>query len=458
MAEKTWRETGDGNELARSILHPNKNGQFDLADHDNGLPIRFADSANLDAFSRLRVGIPQILWEEKSLYDKNLHTHQEIISGGGSSSTYRSNESSIRLTAGTGATDKVIRQTKKYIPYIPGHSQTTFITFNLTAQPVVNNYKRVGRFDDNNGMFIEWNNTDIRAVIRTDTSGSASDAAYWIQADWNLDTLNGSRNKGNPSGINLDLTKTQILVIDFQWLGVGRVRFGFDIDGNITYFHEVNHANIDLLVYMRTPNLPIRTEVSNSSTTSGANSLDSICSSVVSEGSLEPLGHDYSISTGVSGVSVGQTRVPVMAFRQSLTYNSKVNRRIAFLNSLSILSLGDNIIYEVVQYPDPDITITGGWVDLDVNHSSMQYAIGTNITVNSETGAHPFFKDYVTSATQGSKTSPGAISQGLSVRTHHNEMLVNYDGTACEVIVIWATALSATGSTVYGTGNFVEYD
>jgi hypothetical protein len=457
MATRTWPETANGNTVARSLLHPRANGQFDLVDHDNGLPVSFADSPSTDAFSRLRVDIPKIVWEGKAIYGKDSHSYQEAITGAGSSAVWRTNEASVRLTCDTGVADKAVRQTKKYFPYIPGHSQVSFFTFNLIAQPEVNRVKRVGRFDANDGMFLEWNATDIRFVVRTSTSGSPVDTSYASQADWNLDTLDGTNSKDNPSGEQLDLTKTHILVIDYQWLGVGRVRFGFDIGGVITYCHEFNHANTETIVYMQTPNLPVRYEISNSGATSLSDYMDMICSSVVSEGGDQPLGHDYALDIGNAGVAVGQTRVPVLAMRQSLTFNGKVNRRIALLNTIGILSLGDNIIYEVTQYPIPDITITGGWVDLDTDHSTMQYAVGSNIVVNSETGAHPFYKDFAASSSLGSKVTPGAANAAIGVRTHHNEMLVNYDGTACEVIVVWVTALSATGSTVHVTANCLEY-
>jgi hypothetical protein len=269
--------------------------------------------------------------------------------------------------------------------------------------------------------------------------------------------MDGSGNKNNPSGVTLDLTKTHIVIIDYQWLGVGRVRVGFDIGGSILYVNEFPHANIGTIVYMGTPNLPVRYEVSNTGISPSTNYIDAICSGVVSEGAVQPLAHDYSAGVGVTGVSVGQTRVPVLALRQSLTYNGKVNRRISVLNSVNMLSLGDNVLYEVVQYPTPDIAITGGWVSVDADHTSLQYAVGANIVVNTAVGAHSFYHDYLTSATQGQKVSPGAANTALGLRTHHNEMLVNYDGTACEVLVIWATSLSVTGSTVYAEANCLEY-
>ena len=74
------------------------------------------------------------------------------------------------------------------------------------------------------------------------------------QAHFNLDTMDGT----GPSGVPLDLTKSQIFVIDYEWLGVGRVRFGFVFAGAIVYCHDAVFANTVGSVYMSTPNNPLR--------------------------------------------------------------------------------------------------------------------------------------------------------------------------------------------------------
>ena len=41
------------------------------------------------------------------------------------------------------------------------------------------------------------------------------------------------------TGLELDFTKAQLFVIDMEWLGVGRVRFGFYAYGRIYYCHQI---------------------------------------------------------------------------------------------------------------------------------------------------------------------------------------------------------------------------
>lgn len=66
------------------------------------------------------------------------------------------------------------------------------------------------------------------------------------------------------SGYTIDISKMQMSFIDFSWYGAGTIRWGFRaIDGDITYCHQVAHNNINLKAYMRAGNLPGRYEAQN---------------------------------------------------------------------------------------------------------------------------------------------------------------------------------------------------
>ena len=141
---------------------------------------------------------------------------------------------------------------------------------------------RMGLFDDNNGIFLQRSNNTISLVVRSNVSGSPSDSNYATQANWNIDKMDGT----GLSGLTLDFSKSQILTFDFEWLGVGCVRVGFVVDGNVFYCHQFNHANNITGVYMSTPNLPLRYQIEN--TGSGiASSIECICCAVLSEGEIE---------------------------------------------------------------------------------------------------------------------------------------------------------------------------
>ena len=67
-----------------------------------------------------------------------------------------------------------------------------------------------------------------------------------------------------PSGFELDITKMQMAYIDYSWYGAGKARFGFKArTGDVLYFHEYVHNNLFTEAYMRSGNLPARYEVLN---------------------------------------------------------------------------------------------------------------------------------------------------------------------------------------------------
>jgi len=80
------------------------------------------------------------------------------------------------------------------------------------------------------------------------------------QSDWNIDRFDGT----GISGFNLDITKMQMMYIDYTWYGAGFVRFGMrDAYGNVNYCHKVRNNNVNNQAYMRSGNLPARYEVAN---------------------------------------------------------------------------------------------------------------------------------------------------------------------------------------------------
>ena len=142
-----------------------------------------------------------------------------------------------------------------------------------------NSHQRIGLFDDQNGVFFDQVDGVLGVTIRSYTTGTAVDT-HITEASWNIDKMDGT----GVSGVTIDTTKTNIFIIDLQWLGVGRVRFGFDIDGMIFWCHEVNNANTRNVVYMSTPRLPIRYEVENTGASSALDDFRQICSTAIAEG------------------------------------------------------------------------------------------------------------------------------------------------------------------------------
>lgn len=278
----------------------------------NKVGIYGADTPSIDAFGRWRTSNPYTMFDSKQLWDSQPFLWSD--SGSASTSTTHSiNKAATTIAVSNTTSGKRIRQTFTRFNYQPGKSQEILLTY-AGLQSTTGVIKRVGYFDDNNGIFLESSGSDINLVVRSNVSGSATNTRI-SQSDWNLDTMDGN----GESTINLDFSKTQISFIDFEWLGVGRVRAGFVIDGNVIYAHDFYHANILPTVYMSTPILPLRYEISNDGT-GQASSFDHICASVMSEGGREFTGvvrhkHNLNVSLntdthyGLIGIRLNPSRL-----------------------------------------------------------------------------------------------------------------------------------------------------
>jgi hypothetical protein len=166
--------------------------------------------------------------------------------------------------------------------------------------------KRAGYFDNTNGIFLELAGVGSVSFVRR--SGSATPTTTAPQATWNLDTMDGT----GPSGVTLDWNQTTILTLDFEWLGVGSIRCGFVINGQIIYAHRFDCANISPAVYMSTPNLPLRYEI-----VGGAGSLDCICGTVISEGGIEATGSAFGVYSPRSTNVANNARTTLLSIRHA---------------------------------------------------------------------------------------------------------------------------------------------
>jgi len=295
------------------------------------------DGSSKDAFGRLRVSAPFNLFDVTFPNDKQPLLFDESISGG-ASSAHGTNRACVDMTVGTASGDKVIRQSKMYCKYQPGRSQQVLLT-GVVGAAKENVRKRIGYFDAQNGIFLEQASAGLSVVRRTFTSGVAVDNAV-PQASWNIDTLDGY----GVSGIVLDTTKTQIFVIDMQWLGVGRVRIGFEIGGVFIPVHQFLHANILTDVYMTTATLPVRYEIENTGASASPTVLTQICAAVIAEGGYSPRYASRAIAA-VTGVSVGTTVRPLISIRLASAY---VRKQI-FLKMATVMgAAADEILLQVI--------------------------------------------------------------------------------------------------------------
>ncbi len=398
----------------------------------NEIAIKSADSPSIDAFGRLRMSNPLTIFDSKMVVDNlPLFWDDAETSGSGTSSAYNGNQASVTLGVSNTTAGIRVRQTKRRFNYQPGKSQLIFLTFAIGSGGI-GITKRIGYYDDNDGIFLEQNNTTINLVIRTNTSGSPVDSTKVSQSNWNIDTMDGL----GPSGVTLDINKTQILIIDFEWLGVGRIRIGFIINGMINYVHQFLNSNNLSLVYMSVPNLPARYEISNDGT-GAANDLTQICSSVISEGGLDLLGSQRSIDRGVSALTTlnDSNLYPLVSIRLKSTHLCIS----VFIEHFNVLcSTGSDFRFCLILNP----TVVGTALNFTgLLNSAIEYDV-TSTNATTVTGGTQIFSSYAADTNKSSSI----ISNSVNILT----LGAKIDGTR-DVLVLCAQRIGSQSEDFFGT-------
>lgn len=418
------------------------------------------DTTASDAFGRQRVAEPFTLGDYKHLYaiDSNFINS---ISGTGSTITFRPNQACARLQTGIGSTAYCIHQTKSYHHYQPGKSQLIFSSFNFYA-PQQNATKRTGYFDDRDGIYLEQvglstsNGVDVGIgthnwVIRTFTSGIATEIRV-PQSQWNKDKCDGT----GASGFNIDFTKTQLAFIDFQWLGVGRVRCGFAHNGQLITAHEFLHSNNLDKVYISNPNLPVRCEIRNTAVGVGA-SFDQICATVASEGGYAESGIDFShtMTTTRTTPTPAGTEFPLIAIRLKNSFQGYPNRISVRLNNISMYCETNSVLFKVVKLPNSSSTYISNADSLTWTSAGDNSGVEYCVNATSYTDGDQFASGYVPSGASQNSLSP--VASGELTAAKKNIIVQNIDSTNSEVYAIVVRTITTTGNATASVAASIQW-
>jgi hypothetical protein len=385
-----------------------------------------------DAFGRLRVSQASVLFDSKQVYDEQPLLWTTSTTGG-ASIAHRPNEASSRLTVSGAGGDVAIRQTRRVFNYNPGYSQLCLATFNMRGA-VDNVEKSVGLFNAQNGIAYVLNGTTNRLFrLRSFTSGAAVDTDV-PQASWNIDPLDGA----GPSGKTLLDDRTNIFILDFEWLGVGSVRCGFVIDGEIIPCHQFQNANVQTLVYMSTPNLPVRYEIRNLAASAGSD-MDSICSTVASEGGDRSIGQTFSADRGIAGFNPPASAThPLVAIRLQSGFLGPVST----IDISAIAPQAASFRWALIVDPSRGAGTAPSWTP--VPNSQVEF----DITSTQElTGGTQIATGY---AAQGSNAVSQAINPFFSLGT-------DVAGNPDELVLAVQEVSGAGGDTYLGAINWLEF-
>ncbi len=421
------------NSVLRLYFNQLDNFLAQLMANSSTLPVSIGGT-NTDAFGRLRVSNPYTLFDSQNRYAKDNQFSESTATGG--TVTYSSDTSSVSLNVTTSSGSKTVRQSLRNMPYQPGKGLLFLGTFVMGAAKT-GLRQRVGYFNTDNGVFLQLADTnEPQFVLRTATTGTPSDARAISQSSWNGDKLDGT----GESGLTLDLTKTQILWMDFEWLGVGSVRCGFIINGQYIVCHTFNNANDLNKVYMTTAILPVRYEIENTAGTASSSTLTQICSSVVSEGGYGQMVAPSTARRTTVKATIGTTLLPLVAIRLK-TVGGVCTRpgAVVLPQNVNVLptSAGD---YEVVLARLADDSSLTGVTWVNTAFENVEYDVSaTAVTI----AANEIVEQFFISATN---QSSGSSNQGLDYN-FDTQIGTTLAGVS-QVYVVAVRVLTGTGDAI----------
>ena len=387
----------------------------------------FSDSTDKDAFYRLRVSEPYTLFDGNTIYDTNpLFFDYQLV--GNCSTTGPSGGVMIHtINSNASINDFSSQQSHYYAHYQPGKSFLALFSF-LFGNPVTGITRRVGfydvdssnNFNPKNGILLEQTGNGVSWIIYQGSPGNQIRSV--IQSNWNVDTFDGN----GPSGVIIDFSKNCLGFIDLEWLGVGRVRCGFFINGVPLVAHVFNNTE-QTLPYINNPYLPIRYEIRKTGTTGSSASMNAICCSIISEGGYNPIGVVTTLNSGIKNLTSSETVVLSLRLKSSYPRSIIIPISVEVASDLGGTTYGTFSIY---LWRNTNYTVPGTWTPVSsVNYHSNSiaeynttdnYLSGTPIPLNTYGTVNTLYTTTISSSTKISLSDiPLSL---LTVQSNVNEL------------------------------------
>jgi hypothetical protein len=377
------------------------------------LPITRNDDFYNDAFQRLRTSDPDARFDINFKYDKQPLVFDEITAGAGTA-THNANARDVVLAVvdAVAASRAALCQRWANV-YTPGNSQFVILTGTL------------------NGANLAGGTTEY--FLRSNVTGTVTEVTEDITAhgDWQY---------------------SQIFIMDFQSLDVGRIRYGLDRDGLVMSLGEIVNDNIRATAYWQNPNQPVCFDVYNTATESitefrygdadnaigfrfrapvdATHTARAICASVKSEGGGDLLslsGFPFAVSNGATTKTVAAALIPLLSIQLKTTLNSLPNRGLVLPQEYSFVT--DQPIYY-------QISVNSTLTNAAFNTVGADSLCNFDIAATAVSGGRVIAAGYAGAGGQRA----GGTEKSL---TNKIPLSVNYIGTTGDILTISAVRVGA---------------
>ena len=324
--------------------------------------------ASFNSKGRLRVAQFATEFTNTFQYGKETDVWDESTASGGAA-THVPAISGIDMAVTQAIGSEVVRQTRNVMTYIAGRA--AILSFSIRLQsPVAGIRRRFGLFNGTDGAYFEDDGSGDYFCCVANSGGSPSLQRVG-RASWNGDKLDGT----GPSGITANPEAQQLVQFDYEWYGAGSVKIQFIINGECITIHTFYDANILSGPWCKTPFLPIRCDIKNTTggQAAGTYHLYQGSNSLIRDGIAEQAGMPVNISNAITGKDMGSanTFTPILSIR--LKSNSLGGVLIPHSFQVGTTDNVD-VFYKILK----NATLTNAsWVDHPNTNALSQYDISS---------------------------------------------------------------------------------
>lgn len=299
------------------------------------------------------------------------------------SGTVTHSNAMAECNSGAAVSSGAVVETVPALRYVAGLGGLIRFTA-VFGSPKEGNFQRIGLRNGENGFYVGYSGTTFGIFHK----------ARGVETHIPVASFNGTRP-------DIVTTTGNVFFIQYQWLGFGVIRFGFEKpNGEFVIMHQIEYPNSSPLPSLGNPSMKVFMESVN--TTNATNvTIKSPSSMAFREGAkkegLDPL--ELLRSFESSKTLVGATETPLLAFRAKATYQSISNMIQPLVSRLSLSADGTkNVIFRLYR----GATLTGSpvWTDFDASNSSIE----SDVAASGFTGGD-FIYAYTLGKTESLNTS-----------------------------------------------------
>lgn len=357
----------------------------------------------------------------------------------GGSVTHDSDASAVNIECGTASGNEIVRQSRRFIRYVPGFSLEYTGAVRFPEQEAGKEI-RVGPGDQDNGFFLEQRGNEMNIVRRTSASGSLNEDRV-PESEWQ---------SLSPVGItpfntkDINFQNVNMFTWKILWYGGGALELGVTIGATYHVLTRIEGSNQRTEPLMGPPSVPLRFELENTSALSTQNQ-------VVKHGAkVEQIGNrtvnEDPFSTDLDGNFLNVTGfTPILALQLKSTFKGRENR--VSVRPDSIRPMADqNAVFRILRGSTVDAVFS------DVHtESAVEVSKGGDIT--SATGGR-IQQSVPVAGGQGP-----AAGTGEEERTARVPITLDGNGNIDEEsnIVIEASGVEPEGNAATSTGVYCSF-